>query len=212
MERDAAARIVALEAELASVRAEAEAERERFDRRLRLAQSALPERRDPRTVTQNIAAQQEFDVLRGALRERDRVVKELTEQVRALEDQLEDQYRRFDELRRRLEQREVELEDARRQAELTSRRVERAAPPPPRVEPTSHAPPPPPPPPPPEKADAVAFGIGMLVGALLAVAAAVGLWWTGHLPPPPAFGGAMPAIDQPAQSAAAAPARSAHVG
>jgi TolA-binding protein len=208
VERDSAARIVALEAELASVRAEAEAERERFDRRLRLAQSALPERRDPRTVTQNIAAQQEIDALRGALRERDRVVKELTEQVRALEDQLEDHYRRFDELRRRLEQREVELQDVRRQAELASRRVDRSAPPPPRIRPAVHAPPPPPPP---EKADAVAFGIGMLVGALLAVAAAVGLWWTGHLPPPPAFGAVMPAIELPAQIAAAA-ARSAHGG
>jgi TolA-binding protein len=210
LERDPTARIAALEAELAGVRAEAATERERFERRLKLAQSALPERRDPRTVTQNIAAQQEIEALRGALRERDRVVKELTEQVRGLEDQLEDHYRRFDELRRRVEQREAELEDARRQSQLAARRVDRAAPaPPPRPQPSLR---PPPPPPPPEKADAVALIIGLVVGALLAAPAAVGLWWTGNLPPPPTFGAGPSAGERPAQVAAAPPGPQQHVG
>ncbi|MCG6939623.1 MAG: hypothetical protein LJE69_00020 [Thiohalocapsa sp.] len=183
MEQDAAARITALEAELASVRAEAEAERERFDRRLKLAQSALPERRDPRTVTQNIAAQQEIDALRGALRERDRVVKELTQQVRSLEDQLEDSYRQMDAVRRQLGQREQELVEARRQAEIASRRA--ATPPPAPPPPSRLQQRPPPRPPSQERMDAVTFAIGLFVGALLACAVAVSLWWTGHWPAAP---------------------------
>lgn len=209
MERDPTTRIAALEAELASARAEAAAERERFDRRLKLAQSALPERRDPRTVTQNIAAQQEIDALRGALRERDRVVKELTEQVRGLEDQLEDHYRRFDEVQRQLRQRDVELEEAQRQAELASRRAASTAPPPPRIK----EPPPPPAPPPPEKADAMAFVMGLLVGVLLACAAAVGFWWTGNLPAPPTFTAAVaPVREAPTDVADCSPLPPPDVG
>lgn len=189
MAQDPQARITALEAELQRVRAEADAERERCERRLKLAQSALPQRRDPRTATQNIAAQQELEGLRGALRERDRVVKELTEQVRSLEDQLEDGYHRMDALRRQLDQRDEDVAEARRQAE---RAAPKASSPPPRVprQPSQPAPEPPPAPVPPpvaaERADALTFVIGVLVGALLACAVAVGLWWTGSWPAPPA--------------------------
>jgi hypothetical protein len=188
MEQDPAARIAALEAELARVRAEAEAEAERFERRLKLAQTALPERRDPRTVTQNIAAQQEIEALRGALRERDRVVKELTAQVRSLEDQLEDQYRQMDAAHRTLRQRDAELIEARRQAELTSRRSADPAPPP-RAQPLPVRQPPPPPPPSEERTDAVTFVVGLFVGVLLACAIAVGLWWSGNWPAAPTASG-----------------------
>lgn len=188
MAQDPAARIAALEAELERVRAEAETERERFERRLKLAQSALPERRDPRTVTQNIAAQQEIEALRGALRERDRVVKELTEQVRSLEDQLEDSYRQTDAVRRELGQRDQALAEARRQAELAARRA--ASPPSPVQQVSVQQPataqvPEPPAPMPAERVDAVTFVVGVLVGGLLACALAVGLWWTGHWPAAP---------------------------
>lgn len=186
MEQDPEARIAALEAELARVRAEAEAEAERFERRLKLAQSALPERRDPRTVTQNIAAQQEIEALRGALRERDRVVKELTAQVRSLEDQLEDQYQKMDAVHRTLRQRDAELTEARRQAELASRRSAGPAPPP-RMQPVMAQQPPPPPSE--ERADAVTFIVGLFVGVLLACAIAVGLWWSGNWPAAPQLSG-----------------------
>ncbi|MBK1630870.1 hypothetical protein CKO31_08960 [Thiohalocapsa halophila] len=189
MAQDPQARITALEAELQRVRAEADAERERFERRLKLAQSALPERRDPRTVTQNVAAHQEIEGLRGALRERDRVVKELTGQVRSLEDQLEDGYHQMDALRRQLDQRDEDLAEARRQA---ARAAPKPASLPPRVsrQPAQPAPVPSPAPVPPpaaaERADALTFVIGVLVGALLTCALAVGLWWTGSWPAPPA--------------------------
>jgi hypothetical protein len=189
MEPDPAARIAALEAELARARAEAEVERERLERRLKLAQTALPERRDPRTVTQNIAAQQEIDALRGALRERDRIVKELTAQVRRLEDDLEDHYRRADVMRRQLSQREDELAEARGQAEAAARRAASIqAPPPQRIQQPK---PLPAPPSSPERADAVTFVVGVFVGILLACAVGVGLWWTGRWPVAPdaaAFG------------------------
>jgi small-conductance mechanosensitive channel len=186
MEQDPEARIAALEAELARVRAEAGAEAERFERRLKLAQSALPERRDPRTVIQNIAAQQEIEALRGALRERDRVVKELTAQVRSLEDQLEDQYRQMDAVHRSLRQRDAELTEARRQAELASRRSAGPAPLP-RVQPVMAQQPSPPPSE--ERTDAVTFIVGLFVGVLLACAIAVGLWWTGNWPAAPQLTG-----------------------
>jgi hypothetical protein len=104
--------------------ADAELEPEQFERRLKLAQTALPKRPDPRTVAMNIAAQQEIDALRGALRERDRIGKELTEHVCGLEDRLEDDYRRSDEIERQLKQCKEELDDARRKLGLAVRRVE----------------------------------------------------------------------------------------
>jgi TolA-binding protein len=195
-----AARIAALEAELARVRAAAEAERERFDRRLKLARNALPERRDPRTVTQSIAAQQEIEALRDALRERDRVVKELTEQVQGLEDQLEDQYQRHDELRRRLDQRGAELAEAQRRAERAARRAAAIQPQAPRVV----EPEPPPPPPVPAQSDAMVFVVGLIVGILVAGAAGASLWWTGNWPAAPALVAALP-WTAPDSGAGAAP-------
>ena len=194
MERDPAARIAALELELAGARAEAEAERERFERRLKLAQNALPERRDPRTVAQNIAAQQEIDALRSALRERDRVVTELNGQVRKLEDQLEDSYRHMDALRRQLAQRDEALAEAQQQAQAASRRAASPAPTPVAAPPRRIRPPEPPlapakSSPRPEPVDAITFVIGLFVGTLLACAVAVGLWWTGHWPVAPGVAG-----------------------
>jgi TolA-binding protein len=212
MEQDPAARIAALETELTQARADAAAEAERFERRLRLAQNALPERRDPRTVTQNIAAQQEIDALRGALRERDRVVKELTQQVRKLEDQLEDQYRQFDVVRRKLGQRDDELAEARRQAQLAASRAAEPA-----QTPRARAPEPrqpsrqPPSPPSPARVDAVTFVAGLFVGMLLACALGVGLWWTGNWPAAPALSGD-PAAGAWAQALAGVSSWSCHVG
>lgn len=118
------ARIAALEATLKQARADAELEREQFERRLKVAQTAQPKRPDPRTVAMNIAAQQEIDALRGAMRERDRIVKELTEQVCGPEDRLEDDCRHSDEIERQLKRREEELDDAQREPGLAVRRVE----------------------------------------------------------------------------------------
>jgi septal ring factor EnvC (AmiA/AmiB activator) len=211
MEQDPLQRIAALEAELTQVRAEGVAEREQLERQLRLAKSALPEHRDPRTVTQNIAAQQDLESLRSALRERDRIVKQLTEQVRGLEDQLEDHYRHTDDLRRQLEERGGELEEVRKQAALAARRAAKARPPPQvqQAQPAARSSRQPVAAPKQTAQNrggrALMFAFGMLVGAALAAASAVGLWWTGNLPSAPAELAARAAEPLPAQSTRPAP-------
>ena len=102
----------ALRAELAQVRAQAEAERQRLEHELKLARSAQPSQRDPITVTQNVAGQQEIQALRNTLREKDRVIEQLTTQCRDLEDQLEDNFQQLDALRLRVQQRELDLDQA----------------------------------------------------------------------------------------------------
>jgi chromosome segregation ATPase len=98
----------ALRAELAQVRAEAEAERQRLEHELKLARSALPSPRDPIKVTQDVAGRQEIQALRNTLREKDRVIEQLTTQCRDLEDQLEDNFQQIDALRLRIQKRELD--------------------------------------------------------------------------------------------------------
>jgi hypothetical protein len=192
MALDPATRIADLETQLAKARAEAESERERFELRLEQARNTLPEQRDPRVVARNIAAMQEVDALRGALRERDRIVNEMTGQLRNLEDQLEDHYRHTDELQRELGKRNQELEEARRQTQLAVRRAEAA-------KEAAKLQPPWPPTPPPDltasspKPDATrrtgsgvgVFALGMLLGALTAISLGAAFWWSGDLPTSP---------------------------
>jgi len=180
----------ALRAELAQVRAEAEAERQRLERELKLARSPQPSQRDPVTVTQNIAGQQEIQALRNTLREKDRVIEQLTRQCRDLEDQLEDNFQQLDALRLRVQQRELELDQAQARRRSAQQPHARA---PARDVPAQHRPEPPArpalmPTPLPAPSDhrgaAPSAFIGVLIGTLLSVGTAAGLWWSGHWPAP----------------------------
>ena len=205
----------ALRAELAQVRAQAETERQRLELELKQARSALPSPRDPVTVTQNVAGQQEIQALRNTLREKDRVIEQLTTQCRDLEDQLEDNFQQLDALRLRVQQRELDQAQARRRSKQQShaRQIARdssAQPPPgPPAEPparTASIPTPPRSPAPSDhRSPASPAVIGLLLGTALSIATATGLWWSGHWPErrmltPPPSASDTPAADDTAIS------------
>ena len=180
----------ALRAELAHVRAQAEAQKQRLERELKLARSAQPSQRDPVIVTQNVAGRQEIQALRNTLREKDRVIEQLTTQCRDLEDQLEDNFQQLDALRLRVQQRELELDQAqarrrsaqRPRARAPARDVPAQDRPEPLARPASM--PTPPPAPSGHRGSAPSAFIGLLIGTLLSVGTAAGLWWSGHWPAP----------------------------
>lgn len=118
---DRSADIAALRAELATVKAEADAQRDNFEHELMLARASPPAQRDTNTVTQGVVVQQETQALRSTLREKERLIEKLTEQCRGLEDQLEDHFQELDALRLQVEKRERELNEALRQPGPVSR-------------------------------------------------------------------------------------------
>lgn len=121
-------------------------------------------------VAADLAIQQENEGLRLALREQERIVEELTNECRRLEDRLEDRYQDIDALRRELDRGERALKQAEERssqwvadAPRTSASTEAvaAAPKSPRR--------------------SLGFGLGLLAGLALAGIAVAGLWWAGLL-------------------------------
>ena len=214
---DTAGNSADLRAELARAKAEARTQQERLERDLRLARNALPTQRDPSTVAQNIAVQQQTQALRSTLREKDRLIEQLTKQCRGLEDQLEDHFQELDALRLQVEERELVLAEARRRPGSPPAPASESQPESPwadSAESSSRAAPdwastpdgadlaqlilgageakPPPIQPQRKSGGALAFFIGLLVGLLIAAGIGGGLWWSGHWPP-----ARPPAVSQP---------------
>ena len=206
--------VAELRAELAQVRARAEAEQRRLEQALELARGAPPSLRDPATVTQDVAGRQEIEALRNMLREKDRVIEQLTRQCRDLEDQLEDNFQQLDALRLRVQQRHADQ----------TQRPRRASPPPPVPTATRRATVPPPlepaarptpssaiPPPARGHPRAPGLLIGLLLGTLISLATTAGVWWSGHWPMslmPASLRGT--SVDRPADDGGAETASETH--
>ncbi|MCU0833276.1 MAG: SUMF1/EgtB/PvdO family nonheme iron enzyme [Chromatiaceae bacterium] len=105
----------ALRTELAQVRAEAEEELVRLREELSAVRELARPSRDVEEVTETLALQQELDILRQTLREKERVVDVTAGQCRRLEDELEDQRLAYDELKQDLERKRSSLAEAREQ-------------------------------------------------------------------------------------------------
>ncbi len=156
--------VAALRIQLELVQNQAAEEIGQLQRRLQ-EYDAAPVERDAGSVAHNLAAQQELEALRRALREKERIADQLTIQCHALEDQLEDHYQRVDALRRELRIKETERREAEARAQPgVGARARMPWPP-------SSA-----------RRDAGRFAAGLLVGLLLAVGAGAALRWAGHWP------------------------------
>lgn len=164
--------------------------------------------RDVSAVAADLAIQQENEGLRLALREQERIVEELTNECRRLEDRLEDRYQDIDALRRELDRGERERKQA---EERSSQIVDDSAKPAsgmPSAASTATAKDT-------KKAESVAagkgsalgFGAGVVSGLLLAGAAVGGLWLAGILAPV----GGMAASPRSAGPATSAPGAGADV-
>ena len=77
--------------------------------------------RDVVSVTNQVALEQELDIIRRSLREKERLIEATATQCRHLEDQLEDQHQAYDGLRQDLERKKLSLADAREQVERVNR-------------------------------------------------------------------------------------------
>lgn len=197
-----AERLTEPNAEVHALRAELDRSRTQYEhdikelRKQMLSMQALPAERDEGTVAANLVAQHELDALHRALREREERVETLTQQVRDLEDQVEERYQNIDKLRRELMVSTRAQEQAEKRAAVAERRLAEGIPgsvpvaeaqsePAPLAEPTPEPAPEPPPPPAPvaeSPRPRRPFG-AFLLGMLGAGCAAGALWLSDSMPP-----------------------------
>ncbi len=150
-------------------------------------------KRDAALATADLAIQQENEGLRLALREQERIVEQLTNECRRLEDRLEDRYQDIDTLRRQLETQARALKDAEHRTTPAEGEDLAVAPAMFDAPPTNFINPP-------KRGPGLVIGVG--IGVILGAASVGGAWWLGVLPAPlpaaPPITAAQPVAGPPA--------------